>query len=160
MLVAVYAVGKMKAGPERELVERYFNRFSKVGPSLGFEFSGVNEIAESRNNTAELRKQDEGRRLFEALDNGAALILLDERGKEQTSEKFATQLSHIRDSGKRQLIVALGGPDGHDPQLRSRADLVLAMGSMTWPHQLARILIAEQLYRAMTILSGHPYHRV
>lgn len=160
MRVAVYVVGKMKAGPERELAERYFERFSKSGPPLGFEFSGVSEITESRNASADQRKSDEAARLYEALDQGAALILLDERGKELGSEDFATQLGKIRDGGKRQLILAIGGPDGHDPQLRARADLVLAMGKMTWPHQLARILIAEQLYRAVTILSGHPYHRI
>ncbi|WP_439271899.1 23S rRNA (pseudouridine(1915)-N(3))-methyltransferase RlmH [Pseudochrobactrum sp. HB0163] len=160
MRVAVYAVGKMKAGPERELAERYFDRFSKAGSALGFEFTGVSEITESRGGSAEQRKADEAGRLFEALDNGAALILLDERGRELGSESFAAELGRIRDGGKRQLILAIGGPDGHDPQLRNRADLVLAMGKMTWPHQLARILIAEQLYRAATILSGHPYHRV
>lgn len=160
MRVTMYVVGKMKAGPERELAERYFDRFSKAGPLLGFEFTGVSEISESRNGSAEQRKVDEAVRLHEALDNGAALILLDERGKELGSEAFAGHIAKIRDGGKRQLILAIGGPDGHDPQLRARADLVLAMGKMTWPHQLARILIAEQLYRAATILSGHPYHRV
>uniref|UniRef100_UPI00035D10FC 23S rRNA (pseudouridine(1915)-N(3))-methyltransferase RlmH n=2 Tax=Brucella/Ochrobactrum group TaxID=2826938 RepID=UPI00035D10FC len=90
---------------------------------------------------------------------GAALILLDERGKTLGSEAFAAIVGRMRDDGKRQLIVAIGGPDGHDPALRSRADLVLALGELTWPHQIARILIAEQLYRAATILAGHPYHR-
>ncbi len=160
MRVTVFAVGKMKAGPERELADRYFDRFAKSGTALGFEFTGVSEITESRGGNADQRKADEAARVYEALDNGAALILLDERGKELGSEAFAEQMGKIRDGGKRQLILAIGGPDGHDPQLRARADLVLAMGKMTWPHQLARILIAEQLYRAVTILSGHPYHRV
>lgn len=159
MRVSVYAVGRMKVGPERELVERYFDRFSKAGSALGFEFTGVNEIAESRAQNSDLRKRDEATRINDALDTGAALILLDECGKSLTSEAFADCLETIRDQGKKQLIVAIGGPDGHDPELRKRADLVLALGTLTWPHQIARILVAEQLYRAMTILSGHPYHR-
>ncbi|EFM59678.1 SPOUT methyltransferase superfamily protein [Brucella sp. BO2] len=178
MRVSVFAVGRMKSGPERELVERYFDRFAKAGPPLGLEFAGVSEIPESRGQTAQLRKAEEAQRIHEALDNaksggaksggassggassgGAALILLDERGKTLGSEAFAAIVGRMRDDGKRQLIVAIGGPDGHDPALRSRADLVLALGELTWPHQIARILIAEQLYRAATILAGHPYHR-
>jgi 23S rRNA (pseudouridine1915-N3)-methyltransferase len=76
------------------------------------------------------------------------------------SEDFANAIARFRDDGKRQLLLAIGGPDGHDASLRARADLVLALGAMTWPHQIVRILVAEQLYRATTILSGHPYHRV
>lgn len=159
MRVSIYAVGRMKAGPERELVDRYFDRFSKSGSALGFEFTGVNEIPESRAQSSDLRKREEAVRLYDALDAGAALILLDERGKSLTSETFADRLGQIRDQGKKQLIVAIGGPDGHDPELRKRADLVLALGTLTWPHQIARILVAEQLYRAATIMSGHPYHR-
>lgn len=159
MRVSVFAVGRMKAGPERELVERYFDRFSKAGPPLGLEFSGVNEITESRGQTAELRKAEEAQRVHEAIDHGAALILLDEQGKTLGSEAFAKRIGRMRDEGQRQLIVAIGGPDGHDPALRARADLVLALGELTWPHQIVRILIAEQLYRAATILAGHPYHR-
>ncbi|UWF66280.1 MULTISPECIES: 23S rRNA (pseudouridine(1915)-N(3))-methyltransferase RlmH [unclassified Brucella] len=168
MRVSVFAVGRMKSGPERELVERYLDRFAKAGPPLGLEFAGVSEIPESRGQTAQLRKAEEAQRIHEALDNarsggaksgGAALILLDERGKTLGSEAFAATVGRMRDDGKRQLIVAIGGPDGHDPALRSRADLVLALGELTWPHQIARILIAEQLYRAATILAGHPYHR-
>ena len=123
----------------------------------------MSEIPESRGQTADLRKAEEAQRINEALGNagsgGAALILLDERGKALGSEAFAERIGRMRDDGKRQLIVAIGGPDGHDPALRSRADLVLALGELTWPHQIARILIAEQLYRAATILAGHPYHR-
>ncbi|PRD43821.1 23S rRNA (pseudouridine(1915)-N(3))-methyltransferase RlmH [Phyllobacterium phragmitis] len=159
MRISIFAVGRMKAGPERELAGRYFDRFAKAGSSLGLEFSGVGEVVESRAATADQRKQEEAARLFEALDAGAGLILLDERGKMLGSEDFAGRIGRLRDDGQRQLILAIGGPDGHDPRLRARADLVLALGAMTWPHQIARILVAEQLYRAATILSGHPYHR-
>lgn len=159
MHVAIHAVGRMKAGPERELVARYLDRFAKAGPALGLEWAGVTEIAESRAQGALQRKQDEGRRLLEAVAAGGALFLLDETGKDLSSEAFAAKLGQLRDGGTRQLILAIGGADGHDPELRARAVLTMSLGLMTWPHQLVRIMLAEQLYRAATILSGHPYHR-
>ncbi len=97
MRVSVFAVGRMKAGPERELVERYFDRFAKAGPPLGLEFSGVSEIPESRGQTAELRKAEEAQRIHAALDEGAALILMDERGKALGSETFAERIAFMRD---------------------------------------------------------------
>lgn len=160
MRITVFAVGRMKSGPERELAGRYFDRLKKTGASLGLEFTSVTEITESRAQQAELRKQEESAKVLEALDQGGVLVLLDERGKTLSSEAFAEKIARFRDDGKRQLLLAIGGPDGHDPALRDRADLVLALGAMTWPHQIVRILVAEQMYRATTILSGHPYHRV
>ena len=160
MRITVFAVGRMKSGPERELADRYLDRLKKTGTPLGLEFSSVTEISESRAQQPELRKQEELTKVLEALDQGGVLILLDERGKTMPSEAFAQVIARFRDNGKRQLLLAIGGPDGHDASLRDRADLVLALGAMTWPHQIVRILVAEQLYRATTILSGHPYHRV
>lgn len=159
MRVTVFAVGRMKSGPERELADRYFDRLKKTGSPLGLEFSVI-EINESRAQQPDLRKQEESAKVIEALDQGGVLVLLDERGKTMPSEAFAQAIARFRDDGKRQLLLAIGGPDGHDSSLRQRADLVLALGAMTWPHQIVRILVAEQLYRATTILSGHPYHRV
>lgn len=158
MRVGIFAVGRMKAGPERELAARYLDRFSKAGPPLGLEFSGVTEIAESRTVSAAQRKQEEGRALLAAAQ-GSALILLDETGKNFSSEDFASRLAAIRDGGAKSLLFAIGGADGHDPGLRSQSALVLSFGAMTWPHQMVRIMLAEQMYRAATILSGHPYHR-
>ncbi|MGH6859184.1 MAG: 23S rRNA (pseudouridine(1915)-N(3))-methyltransferase RlmH [Phyllobacterium sp.] len=159
MRIGVFAVGRMKSGPERELADRYFDRLKKTGGPLGLDFSAVTEIGESRAREADLRKQEESAKVLEALDQNGVLVLLDERGKAMPSEAFAGALARYRDEGKRQFLLAIGGPDGHDPSLRKRADLVLALGAMTWPHQIVRILVAEQLYRATTILSGHPYHR-
>ena len=159
MRIAVHAVGRMKSGPEKELAERYLERLARSGPAIGLEFAGVEESAESRLATAAARRHEESRRLDAALASGAVLVLLDERGKSVDSEQFAENLGGWRDSGRKSLIVAIGGPDGHDPALRARADMLLAFGAMTWPHQLVRIMVAEQLYRAATILSGHPYHR-
>jgi 23S rRNA (pseudouridine1915-N3)-methyltransferase len=149
----------MKTGPERELADRYFERFGKSGPAIGLEFSGVVEIPESRAQTVVERRRDEAHRLQASLAADTALILLDERGKNLASEEFAGKIGTLRDGGRRGLVLAIGGPDGHDPALRDPATLVLSFGALTWPHQMVRIMLAEQLYRAVTILSGHPYHR-
>jgi len=158
MKISVFAVGRMKAGPEKELADRYFDRFSKSGPAIGLEFAGLAEVPESRAQGAAERKREEGDRLRQHAA-GAALILLDERGRNISSEDFANRIAALRDGGRRTAVVAIGGPDGHDPALRDSADLVLSFGAQTWPHQMVRIMLGEQLYRAATILSGHPYHR-
>ncbi|OHV83327.1 23S rRNA (pseudouridine(1915)-N(3))-methyltransferase RlmH [Ensifer sp. LCM 4579] len=159
MRIGVFAVGRLKAGPEKELAARYLDRFSKAGPAVGLELLRLVEVNESRAGNAETRKREEAAQLEKALPDGSLLVLLDERGKAIDSEAFATLLASFRDGGKRDLMIAIGGADGLDPALHARADAVLGLGKMTWPHQLVRILVAEQLYRAVTILSGHPYHR-
>lgn len=159
MKLTVTAVGRMKSGPETLLADRYFDRLAKSGPALGFAFSGIRESAESRARTAELRCSEEAERVEALLGKNTRLVLLDERGKNLASEKFADTIARFRDDGCSDLVFAIGGPDGHDKRLRDRADLVLSFGAQTWPHQLARILLAEQLFRAVSILAGHPYHR-
>ena len=159
MKLVVHAVGRLKAGPERELAGRYFERLEKAGPAVGLEFCGVTEIAESRAQTAPERRREEGQRLQSLLQPGTALILLDERGRNFSSEEFAGRMGLLRDSGRKSAVVAIGGADGHDASLRDQADMVVSFGASTWPHQLVRVMLAEQLYRATTILSGHPYHR-
>lgn len=159
MKLVVHAVGRLKAGPERELAERYFDRLEKSGPAVGLEFSGVAEIAESRAQTAPARRREEGQRLQAQIQPGTALVLLDERGSNLSSDEFAGRIGLLRDGGRKAAVVAIGGPDGHDASLRGQADLVLSFGALTWPHQLVRVMLAEQLYRVATILSGHPYHR-
>lgn len=158
MKLAIHAVGRMKAGPERDLAERYFDRFAKSGPVIGLDFAGIHEIAESRARSAAERRRDEADRLRNHAGT-AAKILLDERGRNITSENFAARLGGFRDGGHKELVIAIGGPDGHDETLGAEAALVLSFGALTWPHQLVRVMLAEQLYRAATILSGHPYHR-
>jgi 23S rRNA (pseudouridine1915-N3)-methyltransferase len=159
MLIAVHAVGRMKTGPEQELAARFFDRFAKSGPAIGLEFSGVSEIAEGRAQSADERRRDEAARLRAQTAKGAALILLDERGRNITSADLAARIRDLRDSGRRMAAFVIGGPDGLDPSLRQDAELLLSFGQLTWPHQLVRVMLAEQLYRATTILSGHPYHR-
>lgn len=159
MKIGIHAVGRMKAGAEKELCDRYLDRFGRTGPSLGLDYGGVTEIVESRLAAAKERQREEGARLLEPRRDRAALILLDERGRNLTSTEFAAQLGSFRDDGFREAVFAIGGPDGHDPNLRGEAALTWSFGALTWPHQLVRIMLAEQLYRAVTILSGHAYHR-
>jgi 23S rRNA (pseudouridine1915-N3)-methyltransferase len=160
MRITLFAVGRLKAGPEKDLASRYLDRFAKAGPAVGLELAKLVETPESRASNPETRKREEAAALDKALPDGAVLVILDERGKALDSQAFADVIGRYRDNGKRDLMLAIGGADGLDPELRSRADLTVNLGTMTWPHQLVRILIAEQLYRTVTILSGHPYHRV
>ncbi len=120
----------------------------------------MTELPESRAQRAEDRKAEEARGLLQSLPNAARLVVLDERGNNLTSADFSQKLENWKDDGVPDVVFSIGGADGHGPALVSRADLKLALGAMTWPHQIARILLAEQIYRAMTIQSGHPYHRV
>jgi len=159
MEIDIHAVGRMKAGPEKDLAARYLDRFARSGAAIGLDFTGVTEIAESRAAQAADRMREEGQRLAAIADTGG-LILLDERGVNLSSPKFAERIALMRDGGTRHVSFAIGGPDGHDPALRGKAALLWSFGALTWPHQLVRIMLAEQLYRAVTILSGHPYHRV
>lgn len=159
MRVTIYAVGRMKSGPERELVDRYCDRFNRAGRSIGVEFGGVVELVESRADQSSSRKDDEAQRLLDRIGTDAIVVALDETGKSLNSEKFATRLAGWRDGGARDLAIVIGGPDGHGSKMVERAHLAVSFGAMTWPHQMVRIMIAEQLYRAITILTGHPYHR-
>jgi 23S rRNA (pseudouridine1915-N3)-methyltransferase len=153
------AVGRLKAGPERILFERYQQRLTGMARSVGVSGFDFREVDEGRARRAEERCNEEGRAISAVTPAGAALILCDERGKALSSADFARDLGAARDNGASAFALVIGGPDGFDPALRDRADRLLAFGAMTWPHQLARIMAVEQLYRALTILAGHPYHR-
>jgi 23S rRNA (pseudouridine1915-N3)-methyltransferase len=159
MQLAVHAVGRMKTGPEQDLAARFFDRLARSGPPIGLEFSGVFETAEGRAHSVDERRRDEAARLRAEIVRGAATVVLDERGKSISSEEFARRIADLRDGGRKALAFVIGGPDGLDASLRAEAELIVSFGRMTWPHQLVRVMLAEQLYRAVTILSGHPYHR-
>src|SRR4051812_40931748 len=120
MRISLFAVGRLKTGPEKELASRYLDRFAKAGPAVGLELSRIIEISESRASNAETRKREEGAALEKALAEGSLLILLDERGKALDSEAFAELLGRYRDGGKRDLMLAIGGADGLDAELRAR----------------------------------------
>jgi len=153
------AVGRLKAGPEREICSRYVERAAAASRAVGLTGIELREMDESRARRPEDRKAEEARALRQMLPPGARLVILDERGKSLTGEAFSSDIGRARDAGTPAYVMAIGGPDGLDETLRSEASLVLAFGAMTWPHQLVRIMAAEQIYRAVTILAGHPYHR-
>lgn len=149
----------MKQGPERELVSRYLDRATAAGKPLGFSGFAVSELPESRAASPATRKTDEAKALGALLPERGIVIALDERGKSQGSEDFAQRLRRWRDDGKEAVSFVIGGADGLAPAFVATADLTLSFSPLTWPHQLVRIMLAEQLYRTTTILSGHPYHR-
>ncbi|WP_298422072.1 23S rRNA (pseudouridine(1915)-N(3))-methyltransferase RlmH [Rhodoblastus sp.] len=159
MKLLLVGVGRLKAGPERELVTRYAERCVASSRKTGFTGFEMREIDESRARRPEDRKAEEAAALAALLPLGARKICLDERGRTLTSEDFARRLGEWRDAGAPSCALVIGGPDGLDPAFRDKADLAIAFGAMTWPHQIVRALAAEQLFRALTILSGHPYHR-
>jgi 23S rRNA (pseudouridine1915-N3)-methyltransferase len=155
----VLCVGRLKSGPERVLSTRYSERIAAAGRAVGLGPVEVREIAESGARRPDDRKIDEALRLAAFLPEGSALWALDEQGANLTSEEFARDLAKLRDNGAASLAFAIGGADGLDESLRQRANRTIAFGAMTLPHQLVRVLLLEQIYRATTILSGHPYHR-
>jgi 23S rRNA (pseudouridine1915-N3)-methyltransferase len=148
----------MKQGPERELMARYCERAAATGRALGLSGFEVVEVAESRAATAGRRRQEEARGLDAALAEGI-VVALDEHGRTMASGAFAAQIGRWRDDGRTVASFVIGGADGLDAEFVARADLCLSFSPLTWPHQLVRIMLSEQLYRATTILSGHPYHR-
>ncbi|UYN98621.1 MAG: 23S rRNA (pseudouridine(1915)-N(3))-methyltransferase RlmH [Devosia sp.] len=158
MRMFIAAVGRMKNGPERELVARYLDRAAGSGKPLALTGFDVTELSESRAGSAASRKAEEARAIRAALPDGI-VVALDERGKALTSEALASQIGRWRDDGRPAVGFVIGGADGIDPDLVKSADLVVSFSPMVWPHQLVRIMLAEQLYRTTTILSGHPYHR-
>lgn len=159
MRLVIAAVGRLKDGPERELLARYRDRFEPMAKRLGLAPVSWHEIAESRAPDAARRREDEGAALLKLVREADHLIALDERGKALTSEGFATTLAKARDGGAKAAGIVIGGPDGLAESVRKAATLTLSLGAITLPHGLARVVLAEQLYRAATILSGHPYHR-
>ena len=156
MRLHLCAVGRLRTGPERALVDDYLTRAERSGRALGLGPFAEHEVEDKRGGGMAA----EGGLLSRAVPEGAALCVLDERGKTLSSPEFAEFLARWRDAGRQDAAFVIGGADGVDPALRGRADLVISFGRMVWPHMLVRVMLAEQLYRAVTILSGSPYHRV
>ena len=159
MEIAVLAVGRLKSGPESELAARYLDRARKTGRGLGFRGFEVQELAEGRGARAAERILQEEEALLAALSKGGSVVCLDAGGELADSESFAAGLRRDAEAGVARTVLVIGGPDGLGEKILARSDRRLSFGRLTWPHQIVRILLAEQLYRAMTILSGHPYHR-
>lgn len=158
MQIQVAAIGKMRGRPEAALTDDYLKRARDLGRSRGFSGPDLSEYEAPRGLAGPARTAKEGEWLAAATGDGAAIVL-DERGRNLSSEKFAAILSDLRDGGAKRAAFLIGGADGHDKKVTALAHHSIAFGAATWPHMLVRAMLAEQLYRAMTILAGHPYHR-
>ena len=158
MRALLLAVGRMKKGPERELAQRYGERLATAGRSVGLTGLDMVELPESRATQPAQRQGEEAQSLLAKVPDEAALIVFDERGRTLDSPAFAKLIGDTIDVA-RQPVVVIGGADGLDGSVRDRAQTVVSFGRLTMPHQIVRILVLEQLYRAVTILSGHPYHK-
>jgi len=155
MRVHICAVGRLRGGPEADLISNYTNRFDRTGRALGLGPLSVVEVDDRKGGGM----SGEAELLRRVVPKGAVLCCLDERGKVEPSPRFARRLGDWRDAGRGDVAFVIGGADGIDPALRAQADHALSFGAMVWPHMLVRVMLAEQLYRAASILAGAPYHR-
>jgi 23S rRNA (pseudouridine1915-N3)-methyltransferase len=159
MRLVIAAVGRLKQGPERDLAGRYRERAAVAGRAIGVRSVDILEFDESRARRAQDRLEEEAVTISRGIPEIAAIIALDSGGEALTSRDLATRLGRWRDEGTPAAAFLIGGADGLAASLKRGARMCLAFGPATWPHQLVRIMLLEQLYRAVTILSGHPYHR-
>jgi 23S rRNA (pseudouridine1915-N3)-methyltransferase len=155
----IFAIGSARGTSEGALCEEYQSRAVKLGRNIGFSAVHIEELSIAKARDAKSRMAEEASRLAARLPDGAHIVLLDAKGKGMTSEDFAEMLGALRDAGTRDLVFVIGGPDGLGALPGKKPGRSLAFGPQTWPHLLARALLSEQIYRAMTILAGHPYHR-
>lgn len=153
MKITLISVGKVRRGPYKKLVDEYHGRLQHYRPLE------LVDVRESSAATPELRRSEESSALLAAVPAGATVIVLDERGAHWTSHDLAAWVERKMVEGSRHLALLVGGPEGHSDELRGRADVLLALSKFTLPHDLARVVLAEQLYRAFTIVRGEPYHR-
>lgn len=157
MRVHLRAVGRLAGrSEERALVDDYLSRFGQTGRGLGWRFEGETEVEDKKNGgmTAEAVL------LRSSIPTGSLIVCLDERGTVMSSPAFAEKMQGWAEQGRSDVSFVIGGADGIDPSLRDEADFLLSFGKMVWPHKLVRVMIAEQLYRAASIVAGTPYHRV
>ena len=156
MRIHICAVGRLRTGPERTLIDDYLTRLERSGRVLGLGPVQVHEVEDRKGGGMAA----EAALLERVIPTGALVCTLDERGTIMSSPAFAEKLAGWRDAGRGDLALVIGGADGIDPALRDRADASISFGKMVWPHMLVRVMLAEQLYRAASILAGSPYHRV
>lgn len=159
MRVTLACVGRARAAAEQELCETHLKRARAFGRKLGFSSIELALVETSRAPDAKARMAEEATRLRKRIPSDAHRIVLDEKAAAPDSSGFAARLAALRDSGERDLVFVIGGPDGLAPDLIEEAEERLSLGPQTWPHLLVRAMLAEQIYRGLTILSGHPYHR-
>jgi 23S rRNA (pseudouridine1915-N3)-methyltransferase len=156
MRVQICAVGRLRQGPERDLYDDYLIRFDRTGRALALGPAQLVEVEDKKGGGMAA----EATLLRRAVPDGALICTLDERGRVLSSPQFADLLAGWRDQGRQDVAFVIGGADGIDLALRADADASLSLGAMVWPHMLVRVMLAEQLYRAASILSGGPYHRL
>jgi len=159
MRVTIVAIGSARGSSEGALCEQFLDRATKLGRNMGFTQLAIEELNAGKARDVATRMSDEAERLSAKVPAGAHVVLLDAKGKGMTSEDFAEMLGSLRDVGTKDIAFVIGGPDGLKSLPGQKAGRSLAFGPQTWPHLLARVLLLEQIYRAMTILAGHPYHR-
>jgi 23S rRNA (pseudouridine1915-N3)-methyltransferase len=159
MRLAIAAIGRLRGGPEFDLISDYSARIRAAGRPLGFTSFEIREMEAPKGVTGVKRQLLESALLDQSAGPAVKRVVLDERGKMLSSEVFADQIARWRDDGVGEIVFLIGGADGHDKSLAAKADLVIAFGKATFPHMLVRAMLVEQIYRATTILAGHPYHR-
>ena len=159
MRLLIAAVGKLKHGPERELFAHYLDRAEAIGRKTGLSPLSAIEVAQAKAATAQARMEAEAKTLLAKLPSSYKLICLERGGDQLDSEEFAQALAKFRDGGAQGLAFFIGGADGLGLAAQFKANRVVSLGPITLPHGLARIVLAEQIYRAGTLLTGHPYHR-
>ncbi|MCJ8324929.1 MAG: 23S rRNA (pseudouridine(1915)-N(3))-methyltransferase RlmH [Rhizobiales bacterium] len=159
MQIFIGAIGRLKKSDELNLCNKFETRIKNAGAQLGFTQFNHLDFDEDRHQQVQTRKNNEAEKLLKSVPKGAIIVALDEFGKQFTSVDFSQKIATYRDDGHSCIAFLLGGPDGHGQQVLNQADLKLSLSKMTWPHQIARALLFEQIYRAITIMSNHPYHR-
>ncbi len=151
MRLEILAIGRARAGPERDLYESYAKRITWPVK--------LHELEEKRPLPPAELKEREGQLILSAIPPDSVVLALDERGKNSTSKEFAQLIAKIRGEGRAYVVFVIGGAEGLSVPVRDRADLLISFGRQTWPHMLVRAMLMEQIYRAQQILAGHPYHR-
>ncbi len=153
MHIKLISVGKLKKGPEKELVDDYVSRFNKAGPAIGLRSLKLVDLAGGGGLEAE------GKQILRAVPAGATVLRLDEHGPALASVKFANRIAQLRDRGTPELCLLIGGAEGYSDAVRAAFPDTLALGPQTWPHRLVKVMISEQLYRAVSLMAGLPYHK-
>jgi 23S rRNA (pseudouridine1915-N3)-methyltransferase len=159
MRIGIAAIGKLKSGPEKLLADDYATRIGQLGRKVGIAELKIGEWAESQHTTAKQRMDEEATILWSAVPQAAVSCVLDERGTSYSSEEFSKKIRKYADQAAGDMVFIIGGPDGHAAETRKKADHLIALGPMVWPHRLVRIMLLEQIYRSVTIMVNHPYHR-
>ncbi|MEM7426380.1 MAG: 23S rRNA (pseudouridine(1915)-N(3))-methyltransferase RlmH [Pseudomonadota bacterium] len=160
MRITIAAAGRLKRAPEKDLCDDYLARTAKLGKQAGITAISVVEVPESRQQDAKTRKHDEAAQILAKVPDGARIVCLDENGDARDTSQFCELIRSHADGGTQDLAFLIGGPDGLDPELLRDATTTLSFGRMTWPHRLVRVMLTEQIYRAVTLMVNHPYHRV